>query len=111
MALKNRVPLHVCYCILPTFLDATIRHYKFLVKSLSEVSKDCKDLNINFHLLLGEPNSVVFDFIKKHGIGVLVVDFHPLRLPRFWLDDLKKKLSETIPICQVIKQSSKFSKF
>lgn len=97
------MPLHVCYCILPSFLDATIRHYKFLLESLREVAKDCRDLDINFHLLLGEPNKVVFDFVKEHEIGVLIVDFFPLRLPRFWVDDLMKKLEESIPVCQVNK--------
>ncbi|XP_015114233.1 deoxyribodipyrimidine photo-lyase [Diachasma alloeum] len=101
LALKNRLPLHVCYCILPKFLDATLRHYKFLVESLEEVSNDCKELNINFHLLLGEPNSVVLDFVKKYNIGALVIDFFPLRLPRFWVEDIGKKLPEDVPLCQV----------
>ncbi|KAK0092101.1 hypothetical protein PV326_002195 [Microctonus aethiopoides] len=101
LALKNRVSLHVCYCILPKFLDATLRHYKFLVESLEEVANDCKDLNINFHLLYGVPNSVVLNFIKKRNMGALVVDFFPLRTPMGWVDDLKKNLPSNIPICQV----------
>lgn len=32
LALKNQVPLHVNYCLLPKFLDANTRHYRFLVK-------------------------------------------------------------------------------
>lgn len=32
LALKNEIPLHVCFCLKPKFLDATIRHYKFLLK-------------------------------------------------------------------------------
>ncbi|KAK0078622.1 hypothetical protein PV325_002263 [Microctonus aethiopoides] len=101
LALKNRVSLHVCYCILPKFLDATLRHYKFLVESLEEVANDCKDLNINFHLLHGFPNSVVLNFIKKHNMGALVVDFSPLQTPMDWVDDLKKNLPSNIPLCQV----------
>ncbi|XP_011311461.1 deoxyribodipyrimidine photo-lyase-like isoform X2 [Fopius arisanus] len=101
LALKNRLPLHVCYCIVPKFLDATLRHYKFLVESLEEVSTDCRDLNVNFHLLLGEPNSVVLDFVKKYTMGALVIDFFPLRLPRFWVKDIQEKLPEDIPLCQV----------
>ncbi|XP_034943471.1 deoxyribodipyrimidine photo-lyase [Chelonus insularis] len=102
LALKNKLPLHVCYCILPKFLDATLRHYKFLVESLEEVASDCKELNINFHLLHGVPNVVVYDLIKKHNMGALVVDFFPLRVPMGWVDDLKNKLaSSKIPICQV----------
>lgn len=105
MALKNRVPLHVCYCILPSFLEATIRHYNFLVKSLREVAEECNDLNINFHLLHGEPHNVVYDLSKKLQIGLLVVDFFPLRLPRSWLKKLQERLDESIPISQVTKKS------
>lgn len=101
MALKNRVPLHVCYCILPKFLDATLRHYKFLVESLEEVSKDAEELNINFHLLLGEPNKVVLDLMKERKMGALVIDFFPLRVPMAWVEDLKRDLPQDVPICQV----------
>ncbi|KAF7998586.1 hypothetical protein HCN44_010994 [Aphidius gifuensis] len=101
LALKNRIPLHVCYCILPKFLDATLRHYKFLVESLEEVSMDAKKLNINFHLLHGEPNTVVLEFIRKHNMGALITDFFPLRVPMAWVESLKMDLPQDIPICQV----------
>ncbi|CAD6234110.1 GSCOCG00007563001-RA-CDS [Cotesia congregata] len=101
LALKNRLPLHVCYCILPKFLDATLRHYKFLIESLEEVSNDCKDLNINFHLLHGVPNVVVLDLIKKHKMGALVVDFFPLRVPLGWVENLKNSIPKDVPLCQV----------
>ena len=101
LALKNKLPLHVCYCILPKFLDATLRHYEFLLESLQEVERDCKDLNINFHLLIGEPNTEVVEFIKKYKMGALVCDFFPLRLPHFWVEDIKKKIPKNVPFCQV----------
>lgn len=101
-ALKNNLPLHICYCILPKFLDATIRHYKFLLKNLKEVEEECKKLNVNFHLLQGEPNVVVLDFIQKYKMGALITDFFPLRLPLFWVNDLDDKIPKNIPMCQVI---------
>ncbi|XP_014222087.1 deoxyribodipyrimidine photo-lyase [Trichogramma pretiosum] len=101
LALKNKLPLHVCYCILPKFLDATLRHYKFLLESLQEVDKDCLELNINFHLLLGEPHDVVVDIVKKYKIGGLVVDFFPLRKPRFWLSEIQKRIPKDVPVCQI----------
>lgn len=39
LALKMEVPLHVCFCLVPKFLDATIRHYRFILKGLEEVEK------------------------------------------------------------------------
>ncbi|XP_015585792.1 deoxyribodipyrimidine photo-lyase isoform X2 [Cephus cinctus] len=101
VANKNSVPLHVCFCILPTFLNSTMRHYKFLLKGLMEVDAECKQLNINFHLLHGEPNQAILDFVQKYKMGAVITDFFPLRLPLFWLNDLKKKLPDNIPLCQV----------
>lgn len=86
---------------MPKFLDATIRHYKFLLKGLKEVASECEELNINFHLVLGEPNSVILEFVQKHKIGAVITDFSPLRLPMFWVKDLKNKLPNNVPICQV----------
>lgn len=101
LALKYELPLHVCFCILPKFLDATLRHYKFLLGGLKEVDSDLKNLDIQFHLLHGEPNTVVIDFIKKYEIGVLITDFFPLRLPMFWVNDILKKLPKNVAFCQV----------
>ncbi|XP_014214610.1 deoxyribodipyrimidine photo-lyase [Copidosoma floridanum] len=101
IAIKNKLPLHICYCILPKFLDATLRHYKWLLENLEEVAKGCKALNINFHLLIGEPNDVVVDFVKKYKMGAVVADFFPLRVPLFWLDEIKKKIPSNVPVCQV----------
>ncbi|XP_047358501.1 deoxyribodipyrimidine photo-lyase isoform X2 [Vespa velutina] len=100
-AIKNKVPLHVCFCILPKFLNATMRHYKFLLIGLREIEKECIDLNINFHLLNGEPNLIIPDFVKNYKIGAVITDFLPLRLPLFWIDEVKKKLPNEVSIYQV----------
>ena len=39
LALKMEVPLHVCFCLVPKFLEATIRHYGFMMKGLKEVEQ------------------------------------------------------------------------
>ncbi|XP_066602379.1 deoxyribodipyrimidine photo-lyase-like [Prorops nasuta] len=101
IAIKHQVPLHVCFCILPKFLESTLRHYKFLIKGLKEVEAECKELNINFHLLQGEPNTVILQFVQKYNMGAVITDFFPLKIPLFWVNDLKEKLPRDIPICQV----------
>nr|XP_012148996.1 PREDICTED: deoxyribodipyrimidine photo-lyase-like isoform X2 [Megachile rotundata] len=100
-ALKNNVPLHICFCIMPSFLYASIRYYKFLLKGLMKVEEECKNLNINFHLLNGEPNMSILKFVKAHRMGAVIADFNPLRLPMSWINDLQKDLPEYIPFCQV----------
>lgn len=74
-----------------------------MITGLEEVEKECKDLNIEFHLLLGEAKDVLPTFIKEHKIGGLVTDFSPLRVPRQWLKDVKKAIPSNIPMCKVIR--------
>lgn len=101
LALKNKVPLHVCFCLLPKFLDANSRHYKFLVKGLQEIEEDCNTLNITFHLFYGNGGSEVPKFVRKHTMGAVVCDFCPLRVPMSWVDNLKKDVPADIPVIQV----------
>ncbi|XP_034231046.1 deoxyribodipyrimidine photo-lyase [Thrips palmi] len=101
LALKNKVPLHVCFCLLTKFLDGTIRQFKFLLKGLREVRKECEELNIEFHMLYGSGAEVMPDFIKKNKIGALVIDFMPLRNVMNYADQLKKTLPKDVPLCQV----------
>lgn len=67
LALKNHLPLHVCFCLLPRFLDATHRHFHFLLKGLSH--------RITFrHIMCSSSNCpqlspLVFDYV--HTISIL----------------------------------------
>lgn len=87
---------------MPSFLNASIRYYKFLLKGLIEIEQECKTLNISFHLLHGEPNSSILKFIKTYNMGAVITDFYPLKLCTSWIDEVQKNLPEDVPICQVI---------
>lgn len=100
-ALKCSLSLHVCFCVTPVFLEATMRHYKFLIRGLMEIEKECQQLNINFHLLHGEPGTAVPEFVKKYKMGSVVTDFFPLNLPMSWLEDVQSKLPKSVSMCQV----------
>ncbi|XP_069673850.1 deoxyribodipyrimidine photo-lyase-like [Periplaneta americana] len=101
LALKNKVPLHVCFCLVPRFLDATIRHYEFLLKGLEEVAKECGELAIEFHLLQGQAPDVLPDFVVRYNMGAVVTDFSPLRVPMKWVKDVQAALPRDVPFCQV----------
>lgn len=101
LALKNNLPLHVCFCLLPNFLNATIRHYKFLIKGLQEIENDCNNLNIIFHLFHGTGPENIPKFIKENSIAGLICDLSPLNLPKKWVNDVKNQLPNDIPFCQV----------
>ena len=101
IALKQEVPLHVCFCLLPTHLGATYRHYYFMLEGLKEVERELKELNIPFHLMIGPAGLRVPEFVRQHQIGGLITDFSPLRVARTWLDDIKKAMPPNVPIVQV----------
>ncbi|XP_052830650.1 deoxyribodipyrimidine photo-lyase isoform X1 [Octopus bimaculoides] len=101
LALKEKTSLHVCFCVVVPFLEATKRHYDFLLNGLKEVEKECCNLDIQFHLLKGDPSSEVSSLVKELNIGAVVTDFSPLRLPRKWLTDLTENLPKNVGLCQV----------
>ncbi|XP_034021100.1 deoxyribodipyrimidine photo-lyase isoform X2 [Thalassophryne amazonica] len=101
LALRMATPLHVCFCLVPRFLEATIRHYGFMLKGLQEVQQECQKLDISFHLLMGYAQDVLPRFIMDCGIGGVVTDFCPLRLPTQWVSDMRDELPEDVPFFQV----------
>lgn len=101
LALKNEIPLHVVFCLTDKFLDATIRHFKFMLDGLEEVEQECKKLNIGFHLLRGQHLKEIPKFVTKNKIGAVVCDFSPLRIHRGWVDGIAKEIPENVPLIQV----------
>ncbi|KAH0624243.1 hypothetical protein JD844_007869 [Phrynosoma platyrhinos] len=45
LALKQKLPLHVCFCLVPKFLDATIRHFGFMLRGLKDVAEVLVDVD------------------------------------------------------------------
>lgn len=41
LALKNKVPLHVCFCLIAKYLDASVRQFHFLIKGLNSLYDKC----------------------------------------------------------------------
>ncbi|XP_010781205.1 CPD photolyase isoform X1 [Notothenia coriiceps] len=102
LALKEKLPLHVCLCLfVPKSELSTLRHYSFMLKGLKEVEKECKALDIQFHLLHGSAGDVLPGFVSDRELGAVVTDFSPLREPLQWLEDVKKTLPKDIPLIQV----------
>uniref|UniRef100_B4MQY9 Deoxyribodipyrimidine photo-lyase n=2 Tax=Drosophila willistoni TaxID=7260 RepID=B4MQY9_DROWI len=101
LALKLDLPLAVVFCLVPKFLNATLRHYKFMLGGLKEVEKECRDLNIGFHLLLGPAREELPKFVRDNDIGAVICDFAPLRVPRQWVEDVTKGLPKDVPFTQV----------
>ncbi|KAH8407436.1 hypothetical protein KR222_001270 [Zaprionus bogoriensis] len=101
LAMKLELPLQVVFCLVPQFLNATLRHYKFLLGGLQEVEQQCRQLDIPFQLLLGSPAERLPEFVIAEDIGAVICDFAPLRVPRQWVADVTQALSEQVPLIQV----------
>ncbi|MEW6195223.1 MAG: deoxyribodipyrimidine photo-lyase [Bacteroidota bacterium] len=93
-ALKRSVPLIVVFNLVPSFLGATIRHYGFMLRSLSEVDRELKKFNVSFILLSGDPLVEIPAFISQTDSSLLIADFNPLKIVRRW----KKQVADNINI-------------
>ncbi|TPP60870.1 Deoxyribodipyrimidine photo-lyase [Fasciola gigantica] len=67
LALKFRVPLHVCFCLAPCYQADTLRHLSFMLSGLVEVEQECRSLNIPFHLVNAD-NHLGPDENRKSGV-------------------------------------------
>jgi len=98
-ALERRVPLAVAFCLVSSFLEATIRHYGFMLKGLRRVEIRLGELGIPFFLVSGEPGREVPRFAAEHGASALVTDFDPLRLKGQWKRGVADRVD--LPIYEV----------
>ena len=51
LALKHQVGLSVIFCLVPTFHEATIRQFGFMLRGLAEVETELRSLGIPFQCL------------------------------------------------------------
>ena len=99
IAIKNKVPLIVCFQFIGNFPDSNIRQNGFLFKGLLETRHTLQKLNIEFLFLQGRPEKVINQLIEKRSIGTVVVDHNPLNVYR---RRIKRVIGKTyIPFYQV----------
>ncbi len=96
LALQQRVPLVVVFCLVPSFLFATMRHYHFMLKGLQEVEHSLARKAIPLILLAGLPEETIPQFIGKYRIAVLIKDFDPLRTKARWSDAVAERINTPV---------------
>ncbi len=94
IAQDNKVKIRVVFCLRTRFEFGTERLLDFMLSGLEEVEQDLEKINIEFILLIGEPEIEIPKFVKNQGIGYLVCDFNPLK----WNQNWKKKILEKVDI-------------
>jgi deoxyribodipyrimidine photo-lyase len=92
-------PLVVLFTLAPSFLQAPLRHYDFMLKGLQEVEADLKMLNIPFVLLTGDPERELPRFAENVKAGVVITDFSPMKIAREWKKNVARQL--TVPLYEV----------
>lgn len=93
LALSHKVPLVVVFCLVPSYADAALRAYGFMLKGLRQVEADLAGLGIPFRLLLGDPADQVAGYANAIRASVVVSDFCPLRVPMAWKTAVATKLA------------------
>lgn len=101
LATKHSLPLHVTYCLSPDLPHPTARRCHFLFTGLKEVERECRSLNIGFHLLRGGAGDVLPDFVKQNNCACVVTDMSPLNFFRDQVDLVRKMLPEESCLFQV----------
>ena len=99
LAMEQRTPLAVIFCLVPQFLNATIRQYGFMIKGLQEVEENLGKKNVPFFLLSGFPKIEIPRFVNRYKIGTIVADFSPLRINKVWKESVIKNIN--IPFYEV----------
>ena len=119
MAIERRVPLAVVFCLVPEFLGATLRQYAFMLTGLEEVETQLRKKGIGFELLAGSPTNEIPRHVRRRKIGLVVTDFDPLRIKRFWKNKVSKEISvplvevdaHNIVPCQVVSQKQEYGAY
>jgi deoxyribodipyrimidine photo-lyase len=88
VALGLRQPLAVVFCLVPDYLGASDRHYRFMLAGMKETAAALKKLNIPFFLFRGTAQETLAPFIRECHAGAVITDFNPLRPNRKWKEDL-----------------------
>jgi deoxyribodipyrimidine photo-lyase len=84
--------LCVAFCVVPEFLGATIRQYRFMIDGLKLVEKELHERHIPFYLLMGSPDEEIPRFVEGIRASAIIADFDPLRIKRKWKEEALKKI-------------------
>jgi deoxyribodipyrimidine photo-lyase len=99
LARDRKEPLGVLFCLVPKFLNATMRQYDFMLRGLAEVEGQLGKKAIPFFLLRGSPGEEIPRFVAEQKASLLVTDFDPLRVKLEWKRAVAARLK--VPMYEV----------
>ena len=104
IASQRKLPLKVVFNLAPKYLEATLRHYSFMIGGLKEVESTLRAKGIPFYLTTGDPVTNIPKFVDEHKAAAVVCDFSPLRIPMGWSSQIASAIDEAdtkAPVIQV----------
>lgn len=102
IAQQHNQPLLVVFCLQSDFLNASERHFAFMLQGLMETAIEFAKHSIPFLVAEGDPRTALPLLACQLQAGAVVCDFSPLRLMRVWRSDLAAKLeSDRIAFLEV----------
>jgi deoxyribodipyrimidine photo-lyase len=85
LAVANNAPLVIVFNLVPAFAGATARSYGFMLRALKVLAaRAAEEFNIEFQLLLGEPQTTVVEFVASRQASALICDYSPTRVAKKW---------------------------
>ena len=92
-ALLLKQPLIVVFCLQPSFLEAGMRQYDFMLQGLENMEKSLMAHNIPLIVLSGEAAAVLPPFLLTSDAGVVVTDFDPLNCKQKWKKEVLARIT------------------
>ena len=100
---KHNQPVIIVFNLFPSFLEATLRQFDFMLKGLAETAENAAKKKFPFYIFQGHPEVTITTFIEQNNIGALFTDFNPLKLISESKQKLIKKIN--IPVYEVDSQN------
>jgi len=85
--------LEIVFTLAPQFLEATNRHYTFMIAGLKEIEATLAFYSIPFTILIGDPVESIEKHIQHTEYSCLITDMDPIRLKRTWQTNIFSKIN------------------
>ncbi|HPU24229.1 MAG TPA: deoxyribodipyrimidine photo-lyase [Candidatus Kapabacteria bacterium] len=90
LAKENGRKFKVIFTLDFSYPLANFRSFSFMLEGLKKVQDKLFELNISFELLIGNPIEKLIDYYKIHKVGAIVNDFDPLKIKKYWKQEIAK---------------------
>ncbi|MEO0288862.1 MAG: deoxyribodipyrimidine photo-lyase [candidate division WOR-3 bacterium] len=88
-----KLPLIVVFCLVPSFPNANLRHYYFMLEGLKETFEKLESLSIGTILEIGDP----VDIVTKYSLNasLVITDTGYTKIQRCWRNEITKRINSS----------------